>query len=235
MAIDFLNIEAVVFNLDGVLYDDSDLITKMKFADILHARWITKDKKVRENDLVPKQGAFYPAYFARMSKECNVSEEKYRIWYFTKFLPNMCNIIKHYNKYRDGIDEIFIQLKRCKIPFLIYSDYALAKDRTNAIGLKNLEDFHFICGDELGVRKTSEKGFKLIEEQVLYKKPSGEQIIVVGIDEKRDGLGAINAGYNYIKITDEETNPTNYTEMTWEQFTNKLINALRQLAVKKGH
>ena len=43
---------------------------------------------------------------------------------------------------------------------------------------------------------------------ILYKKPSGEQIIVVGIDEKRDGLGAINAGYNYIKITiTPNTNP----------------------------
>ena len=234
MEIDFSKTDAVIFNMDGTIYDDKDLPLRMILSDPLHAHWIKNDKKVRtqlRNIDFGDSNNFYSTYFNEMAKICHTTKEKYRIWYFTKFLPNMCNIINDYCDSREGLNDIFMQLRRCEIPFLIYSDYAFAKERAHVLGLKELSEDSFICADEIGCQKPADRGYKKIEKMVLYKRPDKHNIFVISNDDK-DGEGATKVGFSFIKIVDDAKMEN---EITWNQFLQKFINALRQQAVKKTH
>ena len=238
MEIDFFNIDAVLFSMDGVIYDNKELTFRLILSDIFHAKWIKKDIEVRKalqgTDFETSE-SFYASYFEKMSQECHTSKEKYRIRYFTKFLPNMCNTLKDYYSYREGLDDIFLQLKRNEIPFLIYSDYVFAKERGNAIGLQDIDYKNFLCLDEIGCQKPAPRGFKEIENLIIYKKAFYGNILVVSTDDKVDKECAKNAGFTFLKINDDEISSSQEDEMSWDDFITKFSNALRQKTVQKSH
>ncbi len=243
MEFDFTTVEAVIFNLDGTLYDDSDFWTQLCLSDLFHIRQIKCDietrKQLRNIDFGNEEN-FYSAYFEEAAKRCHMKKENYRLWYFTKYLPRMCRIIKDYCQKRDGIEELFEQLERTETPFMIFSDYAFAKERAQAMGLRKIENIQFFSAEKMGCLKPMPRAFKEIEESIIFRNYPSENILVVSTDEENDGIGAKNAGFSFLKITTTLTDNQESSEnakdkfpvMTWEAFSTRFNSYLRQKAVK---
>ncbi|MCR5699683.1 MAG: hypothetical protein K6G52_08595 [Treponemataceae bacterium] len=267
MDLDFSKIEAVIFDLDGTVYQLNDFQTKLFLSFPFSPRKIKADQNTRkelaDKDFQDSEG-FYAEFFKKcaqksfskfdlflldtltkhkklkaVEKITNSKIEKYRIWYFTKYLPRICKLISDYYPKREEFDDLLVQFKRTETPFIIFSDYTFAEEKAEAAGLMDKKAMMVFSAEDMGCLKPCERAYTTIENSIMFKNYGSSNILMVSTNDA-DGEGAKRAGFTFMKIIDDEDELQEYQEsdvyaMTWKDFADKLDSYLRQKAIKYTH
>jgi FMN phosphatase YigB (HAD superfamily) len=192
---------AVIFDLDGTLYDSKHIALKLVLARPLDAVLLRSERLVRrlfEGRDYDGPKAYYREFFAEMRKHTGRSPEQLRLWYFEKYMPLMCAVLKKFYSPRPKTAELFNAFKTACFPFAVYSDYPLVRERLKALGLGDVfADGSCYGPEDFGAQKPAVRPFLIIAER-LGRDPA--ETLFLGDREDTDGRGAAAAGMSYIKI-----------------------------------
>ena len=198
--IDLEGIRAVVFDLDGTLYDKRFLPLRLVAGDLHHALWIASERHARR--LLKGQDfgdadTFYKTLFTHISSHQNVPYLKVKEWYFGQYLPLTIDIL--YQHYEAGafVIPLLRELDKRNIKTAVFSDYRCVEDKIRAIGLESKMFDYCLAAPELGGLKPNKTLFMRLLK-LMRVKP--EQTLMIGDREDTDGQGTKNAGMKFLKV-----------------------------------
>ena len=192
--------QAVIFDLDGTLYDKSRLplylvlhslksfsLSKLKAERSVRSEF--KGRGMSEN--------FMQDFFARLSQVTGESEHDIKVWYNGIYMRDTVNILRRHYTLRPWVVPLFKALKAKGIKTAILSDYGWTSQKLEALGFDlaladTIED-----APSLGALKPCPEVFRLACKK-LELEP--ESCIMVGDRDDTDGKGAALTGMQFVKI-----------------------------------
>lgn len=187
--------KAVIYDLDGTLYDKLGFKRRLVLRDLKHIKLILAERKVRKSlagQYLP--GAVAKTLFSGISKITRTPVKKVERWFYGKYMRDMVAILSEsYGARQSFVDEIHI-LRERGVKLAVFSDYSAVSKKLGAIGID--PSWFDVVTDA-----PSEGGLKPCREaflNVAFKlgvDPS--QILVTGDRQDTDGDGALAAGMSF--------------------------------------
>lgn len=183
--------KAVIFDLDGTLYDKSGLARQLVLSQLRQGglRMLKREQEVRKELRgchFKSEDAFYKAFFAQFARP-----ELARRWYFETYMPDMVRILRKHYRIAPWVETIIAELRTHGRKVIVFSDYGFVREKLNAIGF-NLDwaDYLFEA-PALGGLKPCKESFEIICQETGLQ-PS--ECLMVGDREDTDGDGARSVG-----------------------------------------
>jgi putative hydrolase of the HAD superfamily len=213
-----LNCEAVIFDLDGTLYDKKrialySMLKQWKTLYILnHSNKIRRELKGidfnnREN--------YFNSFFSRIAEKTSRSAKYIEEWYTQSFYRGFIEILKRRYRAQNDLNNL-LQAAKGKIPLAVFSDYSYVDERLEALDIDR-SFFKVTAGSEdFGVLKPSARPLLHIASQLGVP---AEKILVVGDRHDTDGKAAEMAGMMFYYIDGAAG---------WDMFLKDMFNFLKE-------
>lgn len=190
---------AVIFDLDGTLYDKRFLPVRMLLRDLRHIWWMRAERLARRELMGRDFGnaeSFFAAFFAAVRKHIPSapSEKKISEWYTETYMPLMAERIRSGCKLYPWVRGRFAELREQGIRTAVFSDYGFVAEKLSALGFDASWADLITDAPSMGGLKPSGASFLRVAEK-LGVMPS--ECLVVGDREDTDGAGARNAGMDF--------------------------------------
>jgi beta-phosphoglucomutase-like phosphatase (HAD superfamily) len=198
--------QAVIFDLDGTLYDSKNIASRLILARPCDALLMGTERRIRRvfaGRVYDSAESYYQAFFLEFSKLARCSASFARQWYFETYMPLMIRVLNKHYQPRPGAAELFAALDSGEnlrdkiIPFAVYSDYPMTGERLKALGLEAGRRGKMYGPEDLGAQKPAAIPFLRIARE-LGCAPA--EILVAGDQDNTDGAGARAAGMMYFKV-----------------------------------
>ena len=227
----FSNVKAVIFDLDGTLYNFKWLPLRLILALPKDIFRIKADRDVRKKlkglDFGTPE-AYIEEYSKKMSKLLNLPKQEVVNWYTKKYMETMCILLKKYYSCRPKLAEVFSELHKKGIKIAVFSDYQRVKQRIRALDFSD-EMIEQISGiysaEDFGSQKPAIRPFLEIAEQLKVKP---ENCLVIGDRDDTDGDGARNTNMEFIKIETHKTKVKypNHPVWSWDDFATWVLEGM---------
>ncbi len=195
------NIECVVFDLDGTLYNKRHLPLRMVLADWRHLRLLRAERAARKQlagRYFGSADALYEALFTTMSKSTGKSVEVVQKWYNEVYMPTMVRIIGKYHPLTDFACENLKLFKEKDIRIVVFSDYGFVNEKLAALQLSTTDyPLSTYSAPEMGGLKPCKEAFENLL-RTLQVKP--ENVLMVGDRLDTDGAGAASVGMPFYQV-----------------------------------
>jgi len=191
--------KAVIFDLDGTLYDKTGLPRRLIISQIpyMGVGLLSAERKARKTLMgkeFPDAGAFYEAFF----REIAGGRDSVRVprWYNDYYMTAMVRILtRHYTAF-PWVERLIFTLKTKGIKVALLSDYGKVEEKLFALGLSpDLFDGGVYAAPEIGGLKPCPTPFLTVARSMGV---SPSDIVFVGDREDTDGDGARAAGMTFI-------------------------------------
>lgn len=212
---------AFIFDLDGTLYDTHGFARRLVFAHPGEGFLMLAERRIRKEMIGGDYfsvGAYYEEFFSRMSHRTGKPVERLRDWYFDRYIPLMCGVLKKHYHSRPGTAALFKHLAQTSFPFAVYSDYPRTAERLYCLGLNPASGAKLYGPEHFGAQKPAVRPFLLIAQD-LGLPP--DRILVIGDRDDTDGAGAAAAGMAYIGIKKHKKQGFS-AGLSWETFITLL-------------
>lgn len=230
----FDNIKAVVFDLDGTLYNFKGLPLRLMWALPTDFSRIANDRSIRKKlkgcDFGTPE-AYKEEYAKRMAKKTALKPADALNWYSNRYIGTMCFLLKKYYSARPQLTEVFQMLHSKGIKIAVFSDYPRVKQRVRALDFSD-EAMESISGiysaEDFGSQKPALRPFMEIAQQLGV---IPESCLVVGDRDDTDGDGARKAGMSFIQIETHKTKvlEPNHPVWSWEDFAAWVLGGMDPL------
>ncbi|MGN0190867.1 MAG: HAD family hydrolase [Candidatus Cryptobacteroides sp.] len=224
--------KAIVFDLDGTLYDSAGLPFRLIVKELFRGRLrlLAAERKVRRKLAGVDFGScerLYDEFFKAMEAETGCPAKKARDWYFTVYMKDMVKILAKHFSARQHLDHILDILERQGIKAAAFSDYGCVEMKMQALGI-DCRRFALIADSpSFGGLKPSVKSFLALAAE-LGVEPS--EILMVGDRLDTDGAGAIGSGMQFIHLFKNDKAAAKFRRkhirdsiehLTWDEFSGK--------------
>jgi FMN phosphatase YigB (HAD superfamily) len=219
-------IRALIFDFDGTLYEKRGYSRRLVLARPRDARLMLAERRLRAELAgadYHSAGAYYTEFFARMSRAAGRSAEELRNWYFDRYMPLLCAVLKKHYRPRPGAAELFAWLTGAGFPVAVYSDYPRTAERWAGLGLGPAVGLKCYGPEDFGAQKPAARPFLSIARD-LGTPP--DRTLVIGDRTDTDGAGAAAAGMAYIGIANHHSRPAS-PSIPWETLTARLQEQLK--------
>lgn len=129
--------KAVIFDLDGTLYNKKGLPLRLIAADVPHMFMLGNERKARK-ELMGRwfgdEQAYYEALYARVAEMSHSTADKARRWYEDRYMPQMQRILKRHYHVEPWAEGMMADLRQRGIRTAVYSDYGCLRERLEALG-----------------------------------------------------------------------------------------------------
>lgn len=195
-----MEIKAVIFDLDGTLYDNSKLAAYLVSHSLLHLKYLYAERICRHRmsgRYFGRHGETYDELFSRMAEVSGKSVDKCRRWYWGRYMPLQVRALKSKFHAKPWVSRTLAELRDKGILLACFSEYSFVREKLSALGI-NPDSFDFI------IDAPSAGGCKPCRKAMLYV--SGKlrvhpsSILVVGDREDTDGAGAEAAGMHFLLV-----------------------------------
>jgi len=183
--------KAVIFDLDGTLYDKSGLARRLVLSQLLKGGlWLLKREREVRKELrgihYESEEAFYKAFFARFPRP-----ELARRWYFETYMPDMVRVLRRDYRVAPWVENVIAEWRTHGRKVVVFSDYGFVREKLQAIGF-NLDwaDALFEAPALGGLKPCKESFERLCRE--IDVQPS--ECLMVGDRNDTDGDGARSVG-----------------------------------------
>lgn len=193
--------EAVLFDLDGTLYDKRFLIPLLGLSCVSNIRCLAALFSARKSKAGIDFGgrdALLTALALDASLRMNGSDPDYiRSWYEEGLYGAYVELMRRFYRPRPCFKALLVKADKGSPRYGLISDYSYIDDRLLALGLKpDLFSIRISCEDE-GALKPAPRPF-LNAAFALAVEPS--RILVVGDSKDSDGAGAAAAGMDFYRV-----------------------------------
>lgn len=228
------NIKAVIFDLDGTLYDSRWLPVRLIWALAMDVFRVKADRDVRNKLKGIDFGSpeAYKAEYSRLvAKRTNLKPKDALNWYSNRYVGTMSYLLKRYYPSRPHAAEVFADLHGKGIKLAVFSDYPRIHQRMRALDFTN-ETLAMISGEysaeDFGAQKPSPRPFLEIARQ-LGVLP--EECLVVGDRDDTDGEGARKSGMQFVQIETHKTKviEPNHPVWSWNDFSEWVLSGMEPL------
>lgn len=183
--------KAIIFDLDGTLYDKSGLARRLVLSQLRKGNlWLLKREREVRKELrgihYKSEEAFYEAFFTRFPRP-----ELARRWYFGTYMPDMVHILKRHYRTVPWVKTIVAELRTRGRKVVVFSDYGFVREKLQAIGFNLDWADHLFEAPALGGLKPCKESFERICREIDVQ-PS--ECLMVGDREDTDGDGARSVG-----------------------------------------
>lgn len=200
-----MSIKAVIFDLDGTLYDNSKIAKSIIIRSLLNLRILSSERKCRHKmagNFYGSDGQTYPELFKRMSEMAGCTPAKAEKWFWDTYMPLQVKVLKQTCHRKPWVDATLSELKASGIKVACFSDYGMVKEKLEALGI-DCGQFDFIAdAPSLGGLKPCKEGFLAVAKELGV---SPEDALVVGDREDTDGVGAKLSGMQFILADRHDT------------------------------
>ena len=198
--LDLNGIRAVIFDLDGTLYNKRFLPLRLIISDIPHMFMLASERNSRrqlKGTFFGDADNFYRTLFNHISSHQNVPYMVARDWYFGTYLPLMVEILRKYYKAGAFVEPLLKALKEKGIKTVVFSDYRCINEKLTALGID--PDWFDIkeAAMDLGGLKPNKVLFQRLLEGIGT---SAEETLMIGDREDTDGDGARSVGMRFVKV-----------------------------------
>ncbi len=233
------NLKAIVFDLDGTLYESRHFPLRLILADPLHIGMLGAERKCRKklcDRHFDKASDYYDALFSLMGKGTKERAERCRKWFYGTYMPLQVKIIHEKFGPRPHLKEFIGRLRGQGYKVAVLSDYCFTTEKLEAIGLSPA-DFDAVWeSPALGGLKPREEVF-LNACKALGTTPI--ETLMIGDKASKDG-GALRAGLQFIHLVNSESKKASKSsqiktsetktesapvEMTWNELLSNFSNS----------
>lgn len=194
--------KAVIFDLDGTLYDNKGLPMKLVLADIPNMWVLGAERKARKHikgkDLKDAAGV-YDALFTEMTAvKHSLTVEKARKWYQEKYMPLQVTLLRMYFEPRPLAIELLEALKARDLKVILYSDYGHETEKVDALGISQDLFDGIISAAKMGGLKPCRQSMERLMQQFGLDSAT---TLYVGDREDTDGESAraVNMDFHNVK------------------------------------
>lgn len=195
------NLRAVVFDLDGTLYDNKGLPLKLVLADIWNMWVLGAERKARKQikGIDYKDAAdVYDALFQRMTEvKKNLTIEKARSWYQEKYMPLQVALLGMYFVHRPLCVELLEAMKDKGLKLVLYSDYGHATEKIEALGISPELFDNIVSAAKMGGLKPCRESMQRLMEACGLEAAT---TLYVGDREDTDGECARSVGMPFFNV-----------------------------------
>lgn len=220
-------IKAVVFDLDGTLYDSRRLPWHLIVSDLSNVLTLRAERKARKRIAGQDFGdaiKVYRSLFQDISDQRDKTMAHIEKWYFDAYMPLMVRVLEKYYVARPFVKEVFDALRSQGIRVAVFSDYGQVEAKLEAIGIHPSWVDAVFDAPTMGGLKPAPTSFVKVAE-ALGVSPS--ETLMIGDRMDTDGAGAIACGMNFIHLVlpHKKAVPegTAYREMSWEEICHMII------------
>ena len=233
------NLKAIVFDLDGTLYESRHFPLRLILADPLHIGMLGAERKCRKrlcDRHFDKASDYYDALFTAMGKGSPERAERCRRWFYGRYMPEQVRIIRDKFGPRPQLKEFIGRLRGQGYKVAVLSDYCFTTEKLEAIGLSPA-DFDAVWeSPEMGGLKPREEVF-LNACKALGTTPI--ETLMIGDKASKDG-GSLLAGLQFIHLVNSESKKASKfsqiktseaktesapVEMTWNELLSNFSNS----------
>ena len=198
------NLKAIIFDLDGTLYESRHFPLRLILSDPLHICMLAAERRCRKqlcDRHFNKASDYYDALFSAMGKGSAERAERCRKWFYGTYMPLQVRIIRDKFGPRPHLKEFISDLRARGLKIAVLSDYCFTEEKLAAIGLSEA-DFDAVWeSPALGGLKPREEVF-LNACKALGAAPS--ETLMIGDKTTKDG-GALRAGLRFIHLVNSGT------------------------------
>ena len=200
MTFDLKNIDAVITDLDGTLYDKPYMALRLVLRDVLHLPYLVAERLARRKlrgQSFSSAEAFYDVYFREMAHHQLFSPAGARRWYKETYLPTMTDIIRRHYTLRPWVPQFIQRCKELNIPIVVYSDYDFVKEKLMALKLDESNFAFAVSSPSLGGLKPAKASSQQILNILGVK---AERTLFIGDRDDTDGATARAVGAKFYLI-----------------------------------
>lgn len=199
--------KAVIFDLDGTLYDNTELPRYVVLHSLFHLDMLAAERLTRHHLSGRYYGArtsTYEEYYKRISLITRRPVEKVREWYWDNYMPLQVKMLKKHFRAKKWVLPLLERLRAEGIKTACYSEYSFVKEKLVAIGVDPALFDVLVDAPAAGGCKPCRKSIEKVAE-MLGEAPC--DILVIGDREDTDGAGADSAGMDFVLVpkADAET------------------------------
>lgn len=193
--------KAVIFDLDGTLYNNKGLPMKLVLGDIRNMWVLGAERKARKmikgQDFGDAAGV-YDALFQKMTEvKKSLTIEKARQWYQERYMPLQVAILGMYFDIRPLAIELLEAMKARNLKVILYSDYGHETEKIEALGIpQNLFDGIVSAAKMGGLKPASTSMERLMKQFDL----SADSTLYIGDREDTDGESARAVGMDFFNV-----------------------------------
>ncbi len=196
------DVRAVIFDLDGTLYDMKPLfkpmLTALLFPHMLRLpRYMSARRTFMGHDFGNGESLLKKLASETARREGANDETEIRRWIDRQFYPAFCRVLPFFRKSRPGLDETLRKLKNAGTKLGLISDFARIPERLQALGIDSTLFEHLVSTESEGCLKPCTRPFEKLAQSWNI---ANETILVVGDRSDTDGEAATGLGMQFIRI-----------------------------------
>ena len=195
-------IKAIIFDLDGTLYNKKGLPLRLILSDIPHMLMLGNERKARK-ELMGRwfgdEQAYYDALYARVAELSHSCVEAARDWYERRYMPQMQRLLRRHYHVEPWVEGMLADLRQKGIKTAVYSDYGCLRERLEALGFDcSWVDAVADAPSLGGLKPCRESTMRLCE--ILGVDPT--ETLMVGDRDDTDGESArrCNMRFKHVKL-----------------------------------
>lgn len=194
------DIEAVVLDLDGTIYNKRRLPAHLIARNILWLSVLSAEQKTRKamrGMYLGSKEVFYTEFFRRMAQGRSFTPAVARWWYFHKYMPSMVSTLKRYYRPQPWFGGFLMECRKRHLRVVVYSDYGFVDEKLLALGL-HADMFDFVLSaPSLGGLKPAKECAEEIAKR-LNIPPA--HCLFVGDRDDTDGESARAIGAKFYQV-----------------------------------
>lgn len=192
------DVQLVVFDLDGTLYNKHLLPLRLMWACRRSISLLAAERKARKQlkgQYFGNEATFYSALFAEMAVQGSTTEQCARAWYMQVYMPAMVAVLrKHYRADAYLVPLLPLWHKQGK-RLVVFSDYGEVENKLRAIGIEPSTFDGLFSAPALGGLKPAPKCLQAILQEYGI---AAAKAVVIGDRPDTDGAVAAALGVDYI-------------------------------------